>query len=115
MNELGLLGMIVALHVLALAGAAVLVLALARDSDGRPGRESDGPQTGGGPCPFPPPTPTGPPLPDSEQSRVRLREGGRVANRRDRRRHESAPTLPSRRGAGRASPSGSCRERAVRS
>jgi len=102
MNELGLLGMIVALHVLALAGGAVL--ALARDGDGRPGRESDGPQSGGGPSPPPPPAPTGPPLPDSEQSRVRLREGGRVADRRDRRRHESEPALPSRRRAGQASP-----------
>jgi hypothetical protein len=104
MSELGLLGMIVSLHVLALAAGAVLVLALARSSDGRPGAGSDGPQSGGGPPPPPPtPPPIGPPLPDAAQSRVRLREAGRIADRRSRRHHEPAPARPTRRGARRAS------------
>jgi hypothetical protein len=96
-NEVALLGLVGALHVLALAGGVVLVLALARGDDRR-GRGSDGPTDGGGPSPLPPSPPSiGPPLPDAAQSRVRLREAGRIAGGRLRRRPESAPVPPSRR------------------
>lgn len=101
MNDVALLGL-VALHLLALAGGAVLVLALAH-SDERRGLEGDGPTDDGGPPPPPPSAPpSGPPLPDARQSRVRLREAGRIADRRTRRRPRSAPAPPTRRGAPRA-------------
>jgi hypothetical protein len=93
-NDVALLGLVAALHVLALAGGVVLVFALAR-GDERRRREGDGPTDDGGP-PSPPrsPPPNGPPLPDARQSHVRLREAGRIADRRPLRRSHPAPAPP---------------------
>lgn len=77
MSEPALIGMIAALHVVALSGGAVLVLALARTDSNR--SEADG-RRGGDDPPRPPRPPTlGPPLLDARPARVRLREPARLA------------------------------------
>lgn len=96
MSEMGLLGLIAALHVVALAGGAVLVFSLLRaDNDGRDDATSDGPP-GHDDRPPPPPRPNGPPLLDARQALVRLREPERLADRLPTRPRRPQRTPPDR-------------------
>ena len=75
---------IVGLHILGLACAALLIIPALRDTPGRPSRPSDSDDGWGrGPRrpPFSPRPPDGGvPLPEAEQARVRLRDHGRLAD-----------------------------------
>jgi hypothetical protein len=103
MSELGLLGLIAALHVVALGGGAVLVSSLLRaDHVGRNDAASDGPPGPGDAGPPRPPPPTRPPLRDAHQAPVRLRGPGRLADRLPARQRRAARVLPDRRDARRA-------------
>lgn len=75
---------IVGLHILGLACAAVLILPALRDTPTEPLRPPDS-DDGGGQGPrrrprFPRPPGGGIPLPDADQARVRLRDHGRLAD-----------------------------------
>ena len=103
MSEIGLLGLIAALHVVALGGGAVLVFSLVRtDSDRRNGAASDGPPGLSDAGPPPPPPPTGPPLLDAHQAPVRLRGPERLADRLPARPRRAPRALPDQRDVPRA-------------
>jgi hypothetical protein len=103
MSEMGLLGLIAALHVVALGGGAVLVSSLLRaDRNGRNGAASDSPPGPGDAGPPPPPPPIGPPLLDAHQAPVRLRGPGRLAERLPARQRRAARARLDRRGTRRA-------------
>lgn len=92
MSDMGLLGMIAALHVVALAGGAVLMRSLLRaDNDGRDDATSDGP-----PDHDDRPPPNGPPLLDARQAPIRLREPERLADRLPTRPRRPQRTPPDR-------------------
>jgi hypothetical protein len=98
MNDTDLIVMIAALHIVALAAGALLVLALALTNDERPTDPDTGPTDGEEPRPPPATPPIGPPLPDAVQAPVRLRHPGRLVARMPvRQRHRPAPDLPTRR------------------
>jgi hypothetical protein len=105
MNDLKLMLLVLALHLVALvAGGGLLLLAL-HGGDGTYPLDNDSDEGGGGIASRrgPPLSPFGgPPLPDAEPSRVRLRQSGRLADAvRPRRRRgpweQRRPSRPVRR------------------
>jgi hypothetical protein len=81
MSEMALLGLIVALHLVALTGGAVLAFPLLRADDGRDDAASNGPPAHED-RPTPPPRPIGPPLLDARHDLIRVREPDRLPDRR---------------------------------
>jgi hypothetical protein len=87
------------LHAFAFGVVAALIVMMWRASDAHPPSRSEGESDGGGGSKLPTPRPRprvggGPPLPDATQSRVRLRDGRRLAERfahRERRAPGHAP------------------------
>ncbi len=95
MNDAGLFALLVALHVVALAGGGGLIVLALRGGDGdeHPPQGDDG----GGPPRDPPPRPLGgPPLPDATPARIRLRGPARLGDvrSRPRRREPREPRRP---------------------
>jgi hypothetical protein len=91
-----LLLMVAGVHALALACVALLMLPALRDGQWQAGWRSEGDSDDGwGHGPPPPPTRPEPPrggipLPDAEQTRVRFREPGRLADKLPRRERRPA-------------------------
>jgi hypothetical protein len=95
--------MIVGLHLLGLACAALLIIPALRDTPSRPVRPPDSDDGWGHGPRRPPLSPRPPkggiPLPDADQARVRLRDHGRLADgvpKRDRRPSREPERKPAR-------------------
>jgi hypothetical protein len=88
--------MIAGMHLLGLVCAAVLIIPALRDSPDFPPRPDPGSDGGGGGGPERPPAPQDPPrgggipMPDAEQSRIRLRDHRKLSERLPRRERRPA-------------------------
>ncbi|HEY1508958.1 MAG TPA: hypothetical protein VGF93_08170 [Solirubrobacteraceae bacterium] len=95
-GEAQLMLMIAGMHLLGLVCVAVLIIPALRDGPGMPPHPDSGSDDGGGWGPKAPPKPPdsprgGIPLLDAEQASLRLRDHGRLADRRVKRERRPSP------------------------